>query len=106
MGKCKHAYILEDLLVPVRVEKHLMYLREGWEFMWMRFLLEIIAFIGRVKAANVLLAEDLKVMKYYNHSYLNLSLFIIQEKHKVYLHFLYRVSKSRSIFCFALKLLF
>jgi hypothetical protein len=92
--------------MPIRVKKHLMYLSKSWEFMWMRFLFKIIAFIGGVKPADVLLPKNLKIMKNNYHSYLNLSLLIIEEKHKIDLHSLNRISKSGSVFCFTLELFF
>lgn len=106
MGKCEHTNIFKDLLMPIRVQKHLMYLSKSWEFMWMRFLFKIIAFIGGVKPADVLLPKNLKIMKNNYHSYLNLSLLIIEEKHKIDLHSLNRISKSGSVFCFTLELFF
>jgi hypothetical protein len=77
MSKCKHADVFKDLLMPIRMKKRLMYLRKRWKLMRMRFLLEVVAFIGGIKAADILLSEDLKIMKYYYHSYLDLSLLVV-----------------------------
>jgi hypothetical protein len=77
MSKCKHTDVFKDLLMPIRMKKRLMYLRKRWKLMRMRFLLEVVAFIGGIKAADILLSEDLKIMKYYYHSYLDLSLLVV-----------------------------
>lgn len=106
MSKCKHANIFKDLLMPFRMKKCLMHLWKCWKLMRMRFLLKVVAFIGWIKATNVLLTEDLEIMKDYYHSYLDLSLLVIQEKHEIYLHFLYGITESGSILCFTFELLF
>ena len=86
LGKGKHADIFEMLIFPIGELNDLMELRNNISMILQSFFLEIVAFVGRVESKDVLLFEDLEVMKDYNHTYFDFFLFVVEEEHEINLY--------------------
>ena len=48
-----------------------------------RLLLKIIAFVGGIKSENILLLENLEIVKDYHHSNVDFFLSVVQKQHEV-----------------------
>ena len=87
LRKGKHRYILIILIVPCIL---LSYLKKPPNqihpvLQLCSFLLKVVTSISRVKTGNVILPVDLITVQDDDHSFLNWSLILVQEKKEVYL---------------------
>lgn len=105
MGEGEHADVAVVVVVPVGEGDQPVELGHEVLPLWSGSFLEIVALVCGVEPEDVLLLEDLEVVKHDDHPHGDVFLPVVEEEHEVDFDVLDGVAQSSRVFCLALELL-